>query len=86
MLRSVRFSAVSLENRIDTDLFSKPTIIGDGVREVMSQLAPVFWIQSPVLLVRVAIQSARNAGWRNRVTAAAGVVGTPSSHDHMSLV
>jgi hypothetical protein len=38
----------------------------------MSHPAPVFWIHSPVLLARLAIQSARKAEWRSGAKAAAG--------------
>jgi hypothetical protein len=40
------------------------TISGEGASEVISQPAPVFWIHMPVLEARLAIQSARKAGWR----------------------
>jgi hypothetical protein len=56
---------------------TKLTITGEGASEVISQPAPVFWIHSPVLLASVAIQSARNAGWRSGTKAAAGVAGIP---------
>ena len=39
------------------------TISGEGASDVISQLAPVFWIHMPVLEARLAIQSARKAGW-----------------------
>jgi hypothetical protein len=38
------------------------TITGEGASEVISHPAPVFWIHSPVLLAKVAIQRARNVG------------------------
>jgi hypothetical protein len=43
---------------------TRPTISGEGASEVISQPAPVFWIHMPVLEARLAIQSARKAGWR----------------------
>jgi hypothetical protein len=55
---------------------TKLTITGEGASEVISHPAPVFWIHSPVLLARVAIQSARKAGLRSGTKAAAGIAGT----------
>ena len=43
---------------------TKLTISGEGASEVISHPAPVFWIHMPVLLARLAIQSARKIGWR----------------------
>ena len=40
------------------------TMSGEGASEVISQPAPVFWIQMPVLLARSAIQSERKIEWR----------------------
>ena len=44
---------------------------GEGASEVISHPAPVFWIHSPVLLARLAIQSARKTGWRRGAKAPA---------------
>jgi hypothetical protein len=40
------------------------TISGEGASEVISHPAPVFWIHMPLLEARLAIQSARKAGWQ----------------------
>ena len=44
---------------------TRPTISGEGASEVISHPAPVFWIHMPVLLARLAVLSARKAGWRS---------------------
>jgi hypothetical protein len=38
---------------------TKLTMTGEGASEVISQPAPAFWSQMPVLLARLAIQSER---------------------------
>jgi hypothetical protein len=48
---------------------TRPTITGEGASEVITQPAPAFWSQMPVLLARLATQSERKTEWRRGANA-----------------